>query len=347
MEAIFWILAVVAVWYALGWGIVRENERGVKVVLGNPSGIVESGPRWIPWLFGKLRRYTTKLFELGGEPEKNGTSAEGAAKQREFARAGVLTKAGKSADPDDTEVYSPVNVGIDVSLRYYWPSDSTRLIDVVKSLPDPDDRKALANIFEELVLEQVRTVGSQRTWIDLYRDRAKFAADITLAITTNLSPTNILLKVDSPVVVIDHLEFPEGLINSISKAEIARLEKKAKIIDADAEKEVLTRQGEGNEAKKTAEGRGDANARKSLYEAIGSEPQNIQKEVLLTLREMAKGTSNTILFQIPSQITDTLSEIFGKSKGLGPEQIMKDLSQEQLKNLLTWIEAKLREGGSK
>jgi len=333
MTELMAVSLTVIVWLAIGFRIIRENERAVKVLLGNPYAVVESGLRWTFWPFVTLIKYPTNIVELGGK--SNG---------KKFKRAGIFTKKGKSQDPNDPEIYGPVNVGADISFRFFWPKDNNRLINVVKLLPKPDNLEALTDIFEETILEHVRTVGGQRTWVDLARDRSKFSADITASILASQAQ-GIIDDVDNPMVVIDHLEIPDELLNTIQKQEVARLKRAATIIDAEAEKSRLMLIGEGNESRISSEGKGVAYARKKLYEAIGREPENIQKEILLTLREMAQGTANKIFFQIPSQITDTLGEMFGKKiTSNNIEEIFSSLPPNQrnmlLKKVIEWIEEK-------
>lgn len=334
------VLLVIMVWALLGFIIIREDERGVKIFFGDPYSVVESGLRWIAWPFVKISRYSTGVVELGSKKTSDPKN-----ENLEFRRARIFTKKGKSLDASDPEEYGPANVGADVSFRFFWPKNKDRLINVVKILPSPDDFEALTDIFEETVLEHVRTVGSQRTWTDLARDRAGFAKDIMESIDSN-NLKGIIDDVENPVVVIDHLEIPEELLNSIQKQEVARLKKAATIIDAEAESRRLALEGEGNKAKKEKEGEGDAYARQKLFEAIGNEPENIRKETLLTLREMAKGTSNTIFF--PTRVGEILEDVFGGKKFAGPVDFGKFISElsDSNRSALAKILAEVKKGGA-
>ena len=58
-------------------------------------------------------------------------------------------------------------------------------------------------------------------------------------------------------------------------------------------------------------------------------------EVLLTLREVAKGTSNTILYQLPRVFESKVAELLG---GSSPGEIIKLFSEENKKYLVNVIQ---------
>jgi hypothetical protein len=113
----------------------------------------------------------------------------------------------------------------------------------------------------------------------------------------------------------------------------------------------LELEGEGNKSKFSSEGEGLAFARKTLFEAIGDQPANLQKEILHTLREMAKGTSNTILFPIPSKLTDVLEDIFGGKKENGGymdfRKLVAGLSDDKKKFLYDLLDEWVKKGDKK
>lgn len=322
-----WIVAIAA-WYVLGYWIIRENERAVRVILGDPDGVVLSGLRWAPFLIGKFLRYTTGIVELN------------------FKRAGIITRKGKlPASPDGTQedrVFGIANIGADVSFRFCWPPNDDDLIKCVRLLPSPQDVPALTSIFEEPILDHVRNAGGKKIWVELARDRKGFAEEVrtsflqVIASAQNTDTTtsgNIIAdsKIEDPIVAIAHIEIPEVLLASLTAEEVAQQEKAAVIIKAQAEKE-----------KATLEGQGIAAAKKALIDAIG--PQGIPVQALLTLETMAQGQATTI-FPIPTDLMNTLGNIFGTPAGLDPKTFLKALTPVQKQELMQLLTTALHPGG--
>lgn len=316
MDVLYSVAIVIFVWLVLGFRIIKEDESAVVVLLGSPRRIVRSGLCHTWWPLEKVVRFTTNLIEL------------------EFRRAGIITA--KNGE------YGAANIGVDTTMYFRWPEDE-RLIASLKTVGSPENKEALTNLFEETALDAFRSEGGCVTWKEITQDRKKFADNVLRALTDELSdPVNQAgLPKETLRLVIRHLELTKNLEESITKPEIARMEKEAVIEKANGEKAKLTLEGEGTKQKFILEGEGKADARKKLYDAIGKEPADIQKEVLLTLREMAQGTSNTILFPIPSEITDVLSEIFGKKSVAGKinfEKFLAELSDGQRQRLKKLLE---------
>lgn len=283
MEVIVWLVVLVAVWGILGFGIARENERVVKIFLGRPYAVAESGPFWIPFLFAWTRRYTTKLFELTFAQR----DAEGKIKRDEQGRSvpagGFVTAAGKTGTGADALNIGPITVGVTISFRFYWPQDEQLLFQCVKRLPAPDDESALRSIFQEPIMDETRSAGCKMTYIALMSERASFASQITdsvkqgkasqLLVDTGLEP--------SAHVVIDHIDIPPATITAINDEEASRLKARGAVRTAEGERQRLKLEGEGR-------GQGI----KALKDEGGDDA--LQYESLRTLREMATGTSNTI-----------------------------------------------------
>lgn len=319
-----WIVVVV-LWYVLGYQIIRENERGVMVLLGDPKYVVESGPQWAPFLLGKFLRYPTGIVELD-------------VTEKETRRAGIVTRKGKlpkSADGTEQEarVFGTANVGVDVSFRFRWPNKNEDLLKCVKLLPSPQDIPALIDIFQEPILDHVRTAGGKKIWVELARDRKGFADEVNKSFKETVVPVtndntsqtgNIVIdsKIEDPTVSIAHIEIPKALLDSLTVEEIAQQEKSATVIKAQGESE-----------KTVLEGQGKATARKAFLKAIGEEPEGIRIQSLLTLEAMAQGQSTTI-FPIPTNLMDQLSDMFGKPKGIDPKQLVQGLDQKQKQDLM-------------
>lgn len=331
MLTILSILLVFAVWLLLGFKIIRENENAVVVFLGKPRRTVTSGLVHTWWPFEYVRKFTTELMEL------------------EFRRAGIITKAAEF----EQQTYGAANICLDTTMYFRWPTGDN-LLETVKIVGNPENKDTVRDFFEETVLDAYRSEGGRVTWREITQDRKTFSDDVTAALIDEPSdPLNqARIPQESVRLVIKHLELPKNLEEAITKPEVARMEGEAfktkSEFEGEGNKKRTILEGEGSKEKIMREGEGKADARKKLYEAIGKEPENIQKEVLLTLREMAQGTSNTILFPIPSEITDVLSDIFGKgtAKGLDLKKIMDSLSVDQKSLLLKWLSDEFKKGGS-
>jgi hypothetical protein len=97
----------------------------------------------------------------------------------------------------------------------------------------------------------------------------------------------------------------------LSGPEKARLRAMVKGTDAAAEKNRLKEEGEGR-----------AYARQKMIEAIKDHPD---LEFLAAMKEMAQGTSNTILYQIPAAFESRVKNMLG---GNDPKDFLKNLTEE-------------------
>ncbi len=322
-----WVL-VVTVWYIFGFQIIRENERGVQVILGKPTSVVSSGLNWTPFLIGKFLRYPTGIVELN------------------FKRAGIISRKGKlppDADGNQEDrIFGTANIGVDTSFRFKWPHLDRDLITCVKLLPSPQDTDALINIFEEPILDHVRNAGGKKIWVELARDRRGFAEEvrksflehIESAHNTDTSNTGNIITdshIEDPVVAIAHIDVPEILLQSLTAEEIAQQEKSATVIRAQGEKE-----------KTVLEGQGKATARKNFIKAIGETSDGVRIQSLLTLEAMAQGHATTI-FPIPTNLLDQLSDIFGKPAGLDLPKLIKGLNPKQKQELMQILAEALKQ----
>jgi len=319
-----WVIAA-ALWYVLGFQVIRENERGVMVFLGDPKSVVPSGLQWAPFLLGKFLRYPTGIVELD-------------VTEKETRRAGIVTRKGKlpkSTDGTEQEdrIFGTANVGVDVSFRFRWPKEDLDLLQCVKLLPSPQDIPALVDIFQEPILDHVRTAGGKKIWVELARDRRGFAEEVNRSFRENITPVtnkdisqtgNIITDshIEDPTVSIAHIEIPKALLDSLTVEEIAQQEKSATIIKAKSDKQKLI-----------LEGQGKADARKTFIEAISGELEGVRIQSLLTLEAMAQGQATTI-FPIPTNLMDQLSDVFGKPAGLDLQQLIKGLNPKQKQELM-------------
>jgi regulator of protease activity HflC (stomatin/prohibitin superfamily) len=273
-----WLSVLALVWFICGFGIVRENERIVKIRLGRPYAVKESGVFWIPFLIAWVRRYTTKVVELQLARRDENFVIKRDADGRPIPAGGFITAR-------DSKV-GPLNVGVTLSYRFNWPADEAKLIQCVKLLPDPSNIPALTDLFQEIILDETRSVGCKMSYIAIMSDRAGFAKQITASVTqgeasqlltdTGLEP--------SAHVVIDHIDIPEEALKALDDEEAQRLKAEGVRRKAEGDKDRIRLEDEG---------------RAAGYRAIKAEgPEAMELESYRTLREMAQGTSNTIFVPI-------------------------------------------------
>ncbi len=303
MNDLFFILGLIAVWVACCFRIIRESENAVVVRLGRPIRVVKSGVCFILWPIDSLRRFTTTLIELN------------------FGNAGVITK----EKTYDGKKYGEANIGVEPTLYFRW-AENEDLLETVRIIDDPTDISALTSLFEESVLDAFRTRGGDKAWREIVQDRKNFATEVLSDLLDE--PADPLVQANIPRasmrLAIKHMKLPEKLQEAITKPEIARMEKEATITVAEGKRDGII-----------LEEQGIAQARRILFDAIGIKPEDMQKEILLTLRKMAEGTSNTILFPMPGEIASTLEKIFGKSGGgkVDFKKFVSDLSTGERKTL--------------
>jgi len=286
--------------------VIKANERALREFLGKPGKTVESGLRFALWPFFWFTRYSTELVELP------------------LSTVGVLTK----KDGENRQI----KMNIDAVLYLYWPEN---LAQVRVNLPSSHDVTKLADVLDEQTLQAVREKLSDKSWTEIWSRRKACGDDITAELKSfGIQYALNKAGVTDFYIVIKHVEPPEGLEKAISDPEIARLEKES----------AITR-GEGSSAVIRLEGQAKADARNMLFSAIGNNPDRVRLELLLTLREMAQGTSNTILFPIPAEITSALSQMFGTRPGLDPSQLLNTLTDAQKKALINLLTQVGNQGG--
>ncbi len=303
--ALMLVLVIVVAWRSLY--VIKANERALREFLGKPGETVESGLHFALWPFFWFVRYSTEVVEIP------------------LSRVGILTKAENGL--------RQIKMNIDAVLYLYWPQD---LVQARKSLPNPSSMEALQNVLDEQTLEVVREVLSEKVWTTIWSKRKECGDNITDLLNLANNPNYILnqARIEKFRVVIKHIDPPEGLEKAISDPEIARLEKEATVTRAEGERE-----------KRRLEGKGSADARSMLFDAIGNNPDRVRLELLLTLREMAQGTSNTILFPIPAEITSAISQMFGGRPELDIGQLLNGLSDVQKRALINLLTQASNQGG--
>lgn len=267
------------VWIAAGFGISRENEGVVKIRLGRPYGMVPSGWYWIAYGIDTVRKYTTKVVELQIAQRDGNWNVVRDERQKPIPAGGFITKAGDG--------FGPLNIGVSISFRFNWPTDNWDLMQkCVKLLPNPGDEPALTNLFQEVIMDETRSVGCNMTYMKIMSDRKEFARLISESVRLGGS-SQLLIDTGldrSAHVVIDHIDVPKETLDAIDKEEAERLVAQG-----------VRRKAEGERDKLKLEGEGRAAAIKAI-KAEGEEAMELEGQ--RTLREMATGTSNTIFFPL-------------------------------------------------
>jgi len=301
------IIIFFVTWFILQFRIIRETSRAVVVRMGNPIGVKQSGLRHIWWPFEWLSYFPTTIQELNFRP------------------AGIITIAGKYNKAN----YGQALVIVQVAMYFRWPATNEDLIRSLRAL-GTTDLVEIADRFEESVLDTVRTVGGGKTWGYIAQERQEYAKAIKDSLSDEPEDPIKIASLPDIRIAIKHAELPKELMDSLTKPEIARLEKLAEITKKEGEKQGIILLGEGN-----------ADARKKLFAAIGKEPEDIQKEILLRLSEMAQGPATTI-FPISTKILDMFESAFGsKASSLEIDAFLKsDLGKKFIQTIVSELSSK-------
>lgn len=293
----FSLLLLFSVWYLCGFNSAREDERVVKIFFGKPYAVAESGIYWIPFLLARVRRYTTKVVELNFVKRDAEGNVVINADGKEASAGGFISK-------KDHGVGS-VNIGVTISFRFNWPKDENKLFTCVKMLPDPERLDQLTDIFQEVILDEVRAVGCQMTYVEIMADRRDFAEKI-LKQAKDKKGLVSRSKIADVRVIINHIDIPKEVLDAIGKEESSRLtaagaikvaegEGKSMIIRGKAKKTETILLGEGDKQKTILQGQGDKQARTDVFGAIEALGETgLALEQLLTAREMGKGAASKI-----------------------------------------------------
>lgn len=349
---IVFVLAILAGYAGLCINIIKPNEMGIRVFLGKPNedaGVLDHGFHFAFWPFEKIVRYTKErmLFK--------------------FQTKTVVTKKGKVKGYEEMD---PAELNIDCAV-YASFAQSNDLFKTLEKAPGSTARE-IGPTLVPYVMDTVRALCGRIPWRLINQERQDFAQWIISRLVGSptvdkfnevdkdedknigffskdqVPPTSAELEKSSPFIifglkdvsfVILDISFADSEMQlAVSAPEKARLQKAATIAQAEAKKEATIREGEGNSKKIRLEGQASAEARDLMIKVIKEEPE---LEVLFTLREMAKGTSNTILYQLPRAFEDKVKEMFG---GNGFEDFLKILKPEDQKKVVDYMFS-LKKGG--
>jgi regulator of protease activity HflC (stomatin/prohibitin superfamily) len=278
-------------WFLLGFIQVRENENGVVVLLGLPRRVVSSGLRHIWWPFEKVVRFTTAIIEI------------------KLPEAAIITKAGEY----EGLAYGAATIRVASSLYFRWPEEN-ELLQTIRVIANPENQQTVKDLFEEAILDAVRTVGGNKTWREITANRKGIAKESADILAKEPSEPLKLAGLKDLAVVITRVSLPDELNAAIIKPEVA-----------DLEREVVKKQADG-----------EAYARGKIFDAIGDD---LDKEKLFTLREMAKNSGGS-MFVIPAEIMSVFQK--AESAGVSIVSVLREFGfdDNQIESILKNIHRK-------
>ena len=181
-------------------------------------------------------------------------------------------------DVPTQDVISRDNVSVKVNAVIYF-----RIVDPEKAVI------RVANVFEatsQLSQTTLRSVLGQHELDDMLSEREKLNADIQNLLDARTD--NWGIKVAN--VEIKHVDLDESMIRAIAQQAEAERARRAKIINAEAEKQAATMLAEA-------------------AHMLAKEDQALQLRYLQTLKEIANERTNTIVFPMPIEFVEPILNI--------------------------------------
>ena len=181
-------------------------------------------------------------------------------------------------DVPTQDVISRDNVSVKVNAVIYF-----RIVDPEKAII------RVANVFEatsQLSQTTLRSVLGQHELDDMLAERDKLNTDIQALLDARTD--NWGIKVAN--VEIKHVDLDESMIRAIAQQAEAERARRAKIINAEGEKQAATMLAEA-------------------ARILATEEQALQLRYLQTLKEIANEKTNTIVFPLPMDLIGPLTKI--------------------------------------
>jgi regulator of protease activity HflC (stomatin/prohibitin superfamily) len=175
------------------------------------------------------------------------------------------------------------NVSVKVNAVIYF-----RVVDPERAIINVEDYMEATGQMAQTTL---RSVLGQHELDELLAERDRLNADIQKILDSQTDVWGI--KVAN--VEIKHVDLNENMVRAIAKQAEAERERRAKIIHADGEFQAATK----------------------LVEAavqLASQPQSMQLRYLQTLTEIASERTTTIVFPVPTNLSDILTRITQESR---------------------------------
>ena len=191
-------------------------------------------------------------------------------------------------DVPTQDVISRDNVSVRVNAVIYF-----RIVDPEKSII------RVANVFEatsQLSQTTLRSVLGQHELDDMLAERDRLNEDIQTILDQRTD--NWGIKVAN--VEIKHVDLDESMIRAIAQQAEAERSRRAKVINAEGEKQAATMIAEA------------ANI-------LASEEQGLQVRYLQTLKEIANEKTNTIVFPMPLELVEPIMHFTAAAKKSGQQ----------------------------
>jgi len=327
--------------------IIPVDRMGLRICLGRPMikrkdeklVIVDSGPRWQVWPIIKITTFPKEFMKFT------------------FTVKSIMTKRGRVRGYD--EIVEPAEIDINCTLLARF--DQNRLDLAVQRAPGRD-AKALGPFLVPYIRDIIRALGGRIPWRLINQERYHSTSWVVSRLVPLLqgSPQihpqpeeEIKLQEEKKIPTfyfkttdeagnaccrkftaeeLKESPFIQFALTDVSLAienvDITNKELQTAISEPEKERvKALAKQlaAEGEKTKREKEGEGDAHARKVMLEVIRDYPE---LEYLYSFREAAKGTSNTIFYQIPAAFEEKIRGITG---GNELSQILAKLRPEQRK----------------
>jgi len=186
-------------------------------------------------------------------------------------------------DVPTQDVISRDNVSVKVNAVIYF-----RIVDPEKAVI------RVANVFEatsQLSQTTLRSVLGQHELDDMLAERDKLNTDIQNLLDARTD--NWGIKVAN--VEIKHVDLDESMIRAIAQQAEAERARRAKVINAEAEKQA-------------------AQMLADAAKMLASEEQALQLRYLQTLKEIANEKTNTIVFPLPIELVEPILKLANSSK---------------------------------
>ena len=186
-------------------------------------------------------------------------------------------------DVPTQDVISRDNVSVKVSAVIYF-----RVIDPEKAIIQVENRVEATS---QLAQTTLRSVLGQHELDDMLSEREKLNADIQNILdqateTWGIKVTNVEIK---------HVDLDESMIRAIAQQAEAERARRAKVINAEGEKQA---------AKMIAE----------AARMLAEEEQALQLRYLQTLKEIANEKTNTIVFPMPLELVEPIMHLSEAAK---------------------------------
>jgi regulator of protease activity HflC (stomatin/prohibitin superfamily) len=254
------LLILVAVYLICGITVIGPNEMGVKVFLGRPQGVVQSGFTFVWPFLGRVIKFTTAQEEI------------------ELNEIKIIT----AADND----HASAMVRVSLSFRFRWPTDDD-LIESVRAFRN-FGHDYLKTMLSEAVVNIAEAVGGRMNWKELFRDKQVFEQAVR-AEMVNL-PNELIIhagRLQNPRIFLVQVILPDDLEKVITLPEVRKLEAQGEVKKAEGDKKAATLRGDG-----------EASRIKRVYTAVaGPDYQRVGVDLrkVEAIEKLATGPSNVVV----------------------------------------------------